>query len=170
VGAQLPDRRRPGHRHGRDGLVNGGQLVHERHAADGVALVGFASHRESVLAAGASGTSESVLPVPNALADIHEDFLHRALGRPAVLVRPRPGWPVTLRLVGPPGDRRGPTADPVVKELPANAHGGRYDTLIWFEQTEALRPIHHEPPPSRTQTLGSGLDVRLLGLLLISVT
>ena len=37
------------------GLVNVGQLVRERHATDGVALVGFASHRGSVVAADAWG-------------------------------------------------------------------------------------------------------------------
>jgi len=25
--------------------------------------------------------------------------------------------------------------------------GGRYDALIWFEETSALHPLHHEAPP-----------------------
>ena len=25
--------------------------------------------------------------------------------------------------------------------------GGRYDALLWFERTEALRPLHHEAAP-----------------------
>jgi hypothetical protein len=25
--------------------------------------------------------------------------------------------------------------------------GERYDALIWFEHTHALRPVHHEGPP-----------------------
>jgi erythromycin esterase-like protein len=132
----------------RDGLVNVGQLVRERHAADGVALVGFASHRGSVLAAGAWGTPESVLPVPDARAGSHEDFLHRALGRPAVLVfgHDRAGPWLSAWL----GHRAiGVVYQPIreSRNYVPTRMGDRYDALIWFEQTEALRPLHHEPPP-----------------------
>src|SRR6478609_2090669 len=40
------------------GLTNVGQLIRERHSADGVALVGFAAHRGTVLAADSWGTPE----------------------------------------------------------------------------------------------------------------
>ncbi|MGZ4660925.1 MAG: erythromycin esterase family protein [Arthrobacter sp.] len=132
----------------RDGLVNVGQLLRERHGAEGVTLVGFASHRGSVIAADAWGAPERVLPVPEARMGSHEDLLHRALGEPAVLV------------FG--GDKSGPWLSAWlghraigVVYRPAHEHGnyvptrmgGRYDALIWLEQTSALRPLHHERPP-----------------------
>jgi erythromycin esterase-like protein len=86
--------------------------------------------------------------VPVARAGSHEDLLHQALGQPAVL---RFG-----------DDRSGPwlsawlghRAIGVVYQPAREAGnyvptrmGERYDALIWFEQTTALRPLHHEPRP-----------------------
>ncbi|NKX49758.1 erythromycin esterase family protein, partial [Arthrobacter deserti] len=68
------------------GMVNVGQLVRERHAADGVSLIGFASHRGSVIAADAWGARELVMPVPRARPGSHEDLLQQALAEPALLV------------------------------------------------------------------------------------
>jgi erythromycin esterase-like protein len=135
-----------------DGLVNVGQLVRERHAADGVVLVGFASYGGTVLAAGAWGTPEQALPVPDARAGSHEDLLHRALGEPAVLVfgddRSGPWLSAWLphRAIGvvyQPGHESG-------NYVPTRM-GGRYDALLWFEQTEALRPLHHEARPEEPE-------------------
>ena len=132
----------------RGGLVNVGQLVRERHGAEGVALVGFASHRGSVLAAAAWGAPERSMLVPAARAGSHENLLHQALGQPAVL------------LFG--DDRSGPwlsawlghRAMGVVYQPAREAGnyvptrmGERYDALIWLEQTTALAPLHHEPRP-----------------------
>ena len=142
------------------GLVNVGQLVRERHAAEGVALVGFASHSGSVVAATGWGEPELVLRVPEAAPGSHEDLLHRALTGPAVLV------------FGP--DRTGPWLSARkghraigVVYAPRNeagnyvptVMGGRYDALLWFERTNALRPLHHELPPREPEleTEPSGL-------------
>lgn len=136
----------------RDGIVNVGQLIRERHAAQGVALVGFASYRGTVLAAAGWGAPESVLPVPDARANSHEDLLHRALGESAVLVfgddRSGPWLSAWLhhRAIG-------------VVYQPQREHGnyvptrigGRYDALIWLEQTTALRPLHHEKRPQEPE-------------------
>jgi erythromycin esterase len=143
----------------RDGLVNVGQLLRERHGAEGVALVGFASYRGWVLAAGAWGSPEAVFPVPVARPGSHEELLHRVLGRAAVLV------------FG--GDRSGPwlsawmdhRAIGVVYQPAREAGnyvptcmGTRYDALIWFEETTALQPLHHEalPRESELETEPSG--------------
>jgi erythromycin esterase len=78
-----------------DGLVNVGQLPRERHALDGVLLVGFAAHRGTVIAADSWGTPERIMPVPGARPGSHEDFLHEAVGVPGVLAvgrGSRPGW------------------------------------------------------------------------------
>lgn len=136
----------------RDGLDNVGQLMRERHAADGVALVGFASHHGSVLAAGAWGSPERRLPVPDARAGSHEDVLHRVLGEDAVLVfgADRSGpWL---------GSWLGHRAIGVVYQ-PAREFGnyvptrmgGRYDALIWCAETTALTPLHHEARPEEPE-------------------
>ena len=37
--------------------------------------------------------------------------------------------------------------------------GGRYDALLWFEETRALEPLHHEHRPTEPEyeTQPSGL-------------
>jgi erythromycin esterase len=130
------------------GLVNVGQLVRERHADEGVALVGFSSHRGSVLAAAAWGAPERVFPVPEARERSHEDLLHRALGDPTVLVfgdsrsGPWLSTPLGHRAIGVVYQPRRESGNYVRTVM-----GGRYDALIWFEETSALHPLHHEAPP-----------------------
>ncbi|MFI7480993.1 erythromycin esterase family protein [Kocuria sp. M1R5S2] len=134
------------------GLVNVGQLLRERHAPDDVVLVGFASWAGTVIAAESWGAAEEVMPVPEARSGSHEDLLHRVLGGPAVFV------------LGP--DRSGPwlsgrfghRAIGVVYHpwreagnyVPTRM-GQRYDALLWFERTTALRPLHHERPPEEPE-------------------
>jgi erythromycin esterase len=131
------------------GLVTVGQLVRERHAEDEVALVGFASHRGTVLAAAGWGEPEEVLALPVAREGSHEDLLHRALDADAVLVfgDERSGPWLSARL--------GHRAVGVVYRPHREAGnyvptvmGGRYDALVWLEETAALQPLHHEAPPS----------------------
>jgi erythromycin esterase len=130
------------------GLLNVGQLLRERYTAEEVALVGFASHRGSVLAAAAWGAPERVFPVPAAHGRSHEDLLHRTLGDPAVLVfgddRSGPWLSTRLghRAIGVVYQPRRESGNYVPTVM-----GGRYDALLWFEQTTALRPLHHEAPP-----------------------
>ncbi|TFB55626.1 erythromycin esterase family protein [Cryobacterium tagatosivorans] len=136
----------------RDGLVNVGQLVRERHSIDGVVLVGFASHQGSVLAAAAWGSPELALPVPAAVPSSHEGILHSVLGTDALLVFPddRAGpwlgaW-LPHRAIGvvyQPGHEAG-------NYVPTRM-GGRYDALIWLEETTALVPLHHEPRPEEPE-------------------
>lgn len=130
------------------GMVTVGQLLRERHDADGVALIGFAGHRGSVLAGRGWGEPEEVLLVPAARRDSHEDLLHRALGRPSVLVFGADRSAHWLRVWL--GHRAiGVVYDPA-RELGnyvPTRMGARYDALLWFEQTEALHPLHHESRP-----------------------
>lgn len=130
------------------GMVNVGQLMRERHADDGVSLVGFASYCGTVVAAGAWGTTELILPVPDAAIGSHEDVIHRALGEPALLMfdenRSGPWLDAELghRAIGvvyQPGRELG--------NYVSTRMGQRYDALLWFERTEALRPLHHEAKP-----------------------
>jgi erythromycin esterase-like protein len=130
------------------GLVNVGQLVRQRHGDDGVVLVGFAAHRGAVVAAEAWGEPEDVMTVPTARSGSHEALLHGALGEPAVLVfredrsgpwlEPRRGH----RAIGVVYDPQREAGNYVSTRM-----GARYDALLWLEDTRALRPLRHEPPP-----------------------
>ena len=136
----------------RHGMINVGQLLRERHGPERVSLVGFASHRGSVLAAAGWGQPEQVVPLPVARQGSHEDLLHRALGRRAVLpfgVHRAAGW-----LTAPLGHRAvGVVYDPsqeLTNYVPTRM-GARYDALVWFEQTEALHALHHEGRPTEPE-------------------
>lgn len=133
---------------GHAGLVNVGQLVRERHGSEGVALVGFAAHRGSVLAARGWGEPEKVFTMPEAIHGSHEDLLHRALGSPATLVfgddRSGP-WLAARRghrAIGVVYDPRHEAGNYVPTVM-----GGRYDALVWLEDASALHPLRHELPP-----------------------
>ena len=134
------------------GLVNVGQIVRERHSREGVALIGFAGHRGGVVAAAAWGATESVLAVPEARPASHEDLLHRALGRPALLMFPDDRTGPWLRA------ERNHRAIGVVYQpfreagnYVPTAMGSRYDALIWLEETTPLSPLHHELPPTEAE-------------------
>jgi erythromycin esterase-like protein len=61
----------------RANMVNVGQLARERHQDDSVVLVGFGSHRGTVVAADAWGAAMEIMPVPEAQPDSWEDVLHQ---------------------------------------------------------------------------------------------
>ncbi len=132
-----------------DGLVNIGQLVRQRHPEPGrVALVGMAGYEGDVIGASEWGTPERVLPVPRARSESHEDLLHRALGRDAVLRfgadRSSPWLASWLghRAIGVVYRPERESAQYVPTVM-----GERYDALLWFESMHALTPLRHEPAP-----------------------
>jgi len=132
----------------RDGIVNVGQLLRQRYGSDNISLIGFASYRGSVIAASAWGATDRTLPIPEARRGSHEALLHQALGAPAVLVFPvdRLGsWLSSWhghRAIGVVYDPRREAANYV-----PTCMGGRYDALLWIEETAALQPLHREPRP-----------------------
>lgn len=132
----------------RAGMVNVGQLLRERFGPHDVALVGLAAHRGSVIAARAWGEPEQEMAVPPAQPGSHEDLLHQALGEPSVILLDRgtaPGW-----LYGVAGHRAiGVIYQPTSESgnYVPTVMGDRYDALLWFEDTSALIPLHHESVP-----------------------
>ncbi|MBW4030975.1 MAG: erythromycin esterase family protein [Acidobacteria bacterium] len=134
------------------GLLNVGQLLRERHGANEVTLIGMATRRGTVIAARAWGEPEQVMVVPEAMAGSHEDLMHRALGVDAVLdfaTRRSGSWfatPFGHRAIGVVYDPRRESGNYV-----ATIMGTRYDALLWFEETTALGPLHHEGPPSEPE-------------------
>ncbi|HYO00303.1 MAG TPA: erythromycin esterase family protein, partial [Actinomycetota bacterium] len=123
---------------------------------EGVALVGFGGYRGTVIAADLWGDPLRCKQVPEALEDSHEDLMHRALGRDAVLVFPPKrdsGWLSDRRghraigvIYHPSGERFGSWVPTVM--------GSRYDAFLYFEETNALSPLHAEAPepPAEQQT------------------
>lgn len=134
------------------GLLNLGQLLRERHDSGQVLLVGLASYGGEVMAARAWGAAEERMRVPDASEESHEGLIHRALGVPSIVDFGRNRRRPWLR------HRTGHRAIGVVYD-PANERGNyvptvmgeRYDALIWFEQTRALRALHHETEPEEAE-------------------
>lgn len=127
----------------RAGMVNVGQLVRERRGDDGVFLVGMGGHRGSVIAADQWGAPATELPVPPAPPGTHEDLLHAACPRPAVvdlsgaqhsewLRRPR-GHRAIGVVYHPGRDHLGNWVSTVL--------GQRYDAFLFFDETTAVHPL-----------------------------
>jgi erythromycin esterase-like protein len=143
----------------RNGEVNVGQLVRERHGQERVLTVGFAGHRGTVVAASRWDAPARVLPLPPARDGSVEDVLVAALPEPALLDLPTPAsqpqWlrePRGHRAVGvvyDPGQERWGNYVPTVL-------GDRYDALLWLPETRALRPLQLEPDSGEAETWPTG--------------
>jgi erythromycin esterase-like protein len=133
------------------GMVNVGQLVREAHPGDAV-IVGFGSHRGSVIAGGYWDAPMERMEVPEAQTGSWEDVFHRTRVEAQCLLLD-PGMPEVMRaprghraigVVYDPGRESGNYVPTVLPE--------RYDAFIHVDQTRALHPLHlaphagHEPP------------------------
>jgi erythromycin esterase-like protein len=125
-----------------DGMVNIGQLARERWGEEDVVLVGFASHRGTVIAGRAWDAPAEVMTVPEARAGSWEDLIHQAIGRNALFLFGAGEAPDLFRV-------RGHRAIGVVYR-PEYEHLGnyvptilprRYDALLYIDQTQALHPL-----------------------------
>jgi erythromycin esterase-like protein len=147
----------------RAGMVNVGQLVREAHEADGVVLVGFGTHRGTVIAADQWGAPMERMRVPEARPGSWEDVLHHAAPVDGLLmfdgsddggIRGLDG-PLTHRAIGvvydPDAERWGNYVPTIVPR--------RYDAFLYVDETRALDPLHlpvlvdGEPP----ETFPSGM-------------
>jgi erythromycin esterase-like protein len=131
----------------REGLINVSQLVRERHDTNGW-LCGLSL--ASRVCARRWSMGHAGKRAPGAV---------RPRGQSRGFPRPRAGpasryWcSATTGLAhGPPPDwatgrsASSPSRSGESRNYVPTRMGDRYDTLIWFEQTEALRPLHHEAP------------------------
>lgn len=138
-----------------DGMVNVGQLVREKYGENDVVLVGFGSHRGTVIAGDEWGAPMEVMKVPEAREKTWEDILHKSGETDKLIildtVKTDPDW---LR-------ERGHRAIGVVYHPDRERFGNyvptvlpeRYDAFIYIDETKALHPLHmkdrmdtHEPP------------------------
>jgi len=127
-----------------DGMFNVGQLARERHAGEGVVLVGFGSYEGTVIAGDEWDAPMEVMRVPPARPGSWEDVLHTAGADDKLLifsdrdaVRPLSEW-VGHRAIGvvyhPERERYGNYVPTVVPR--------RYDAFLYIDRTKALRPLH----------------------------
>jgi erythromycin esterase len=135
----------------RAGMVNVGQLVRQAHGEspserDGVALVGFGTHRGTVIAAEEWGAPMESMRVPEARGGSWEDTLHRAIARDALLVFNGTGdggirgleRPTEHRAIGVVYD---PTAERWGNYVPT-VMPRRYDAFVFIDESKAVDALH----------------------------
>jgi erythromycin esterase len=142
-----------------NGLINVGQLVRERWGEEEVVLVGFGSHRGTVVAGARWGAPMERMPVPPAREGSWEDALHRAGEEDGLLVFSGPEEEELLegrdhRAIGvvyDPGSERYSNYVPTLLSR-------RYDVFLYLEETRALRPLHPlwSGEPEEPETFPSG--------------
>lgn len=130
------------------GMVNVGQLIRERHDRDNVVLVGFGSHRGTVMAGRSWGAPMKRLTVYEASPESWEGVLHTRLGDDSLLIFDSTGEArETFAEVR--GHRAiGVVYDPYIDRSGSyvpTALSERYDAFIYLEETHALHPIRIEP-------------------------
>ncbi|MBE1493738.1 erythromycin esterase-like protein [Amycolatopsis lexingtonensis] len=137
------------------GMLNLGQLVRERHAADGVVTVGFGTFRGSVLAADHWGGAVRRMPVEPARPGSLEGLLHDAVpGEESLHVFAEDtAWAEELREHRAIGVvHRGGGYVPTVPSA-------RYDAFVHCDETTASTPLHQWEPEAgeEAQTYPSGV-------------
>jgi erythromycin esterase-like protein len=127
-----------------DGMVNLGQLARDGHASEGVVLVGFGTHRGTVIAGREWDAPMERLEVPPAREGSWEDALHRAGPRDKLLLFRDADASHEMRAW------RGHRAIGVVYH-PEYEHLGnyvptvlprRYDAFLFVDRSEAVHPLH----------------------------
>jgi erythromycin esterase-like protein len=136
----------------RHGMANVGQLVREERGegpsdGDGVMLVGFGTHRGTVIAAEEWGEPMQRLPLPPARPGSWEDLVHQALdGESALFVFdgtddggiPGLDEKVDHRAVGVVYDPRAERWGNYVPTILPR----RYDAFLFIDETRAVDPLH----------------------------
>lgn len=127
-----------------DGMVNIGHLVRERHAEDGVLLVGFGSYRGSVIAGQEWEAPMERMPVPPGRPGSWEDVLYRAGAEDRLLLLDEARTNEDFLA------ERGHRAIGVVYHPEYERYGNyvptvlplRYDGFLFVQETQALQPLH----------------------------
>jgi erythromycin esterase-like protein len=145
-----------------EGMVNIGQLAREAYGDENTVLIGFGSHRGSVIAGDYWDAPWAEMRVPPAREDSWEDVLHRAAERDMLL------------LFGPDDASelfawRGHRAIGVVYRPERDRHGNfvptilplRYDAFLFLDRTRAVRPLfapaEAELPEEAPETYPTGV-------------
>ncbi|MFI4974941.1 MAG: erythromycin esterase family protein [Caulobacterales bacterium] len=143
------------------GEWNIGQLCRERFGPD-AALIGFGTHAGSVMAASNWDEAGQFMTVQPSRAGSYEALFH-ATGIARFLVDLRPGEHDALR-----GDLREPRLERYIgvvyrPETELMSHYARsslpeqYDGFVWFDQTQAVRPLSMQVQAAEDETYPFGL-------------
>lgn len=127
-----------------DGMYNIGQLARERFGRDQVKLVGFGSYQGTVIAGKSWGAPMQKMEVPPAVEGSWEDMLHSMSTDDKIILSK------DLRDVPELQKRISHRAIGVVYDPKFEAYGNyvptvipdRYDAFIYFDETEAVHPLH----------------------------
>jgi len=143
----------------RAGLWNIGQLAREAYGEEEVVLVGFGTHRGTVIAAEAWEEPMMRMPVPPAQPESWEEVLHRATPDDCLLLFRHDEDEELLEV-------RKHRAIGVVYRPGLEAFGNyvptvlprRYDAFLFLDQTHALHPLHlvERPEVEPPETWPSG--------------
>jgi erythromycin esterase-like protein len=152
----------------RHGMVNLGELARQRHGdgpadSDGVILIGFGTHRGTVIAGDEWGEPMRRLTVPAARPGAWEDLLHHTVGRDALFLfdgsddggLPGLDKPVDHRAIGvvyhPDAERWGNYVSTIVPR--------RYDAFLFIDESAALDPLHMPTtvPAEMPETFPTGM-------------
>jgi erythromycin esterase-like protein len=128
-----------------DGMVNIGQLARDFYGQSEVALVGFGTHRGTVIAGEAWGEPWQEMRVPEAREGSWEDVLHRAGASDKLMVFARPASAEMSAW-------RGHRAIGVVYRPHYEQYGNyvptvlpeRYDAFLSIDQTRAVTPLYED--------------------------
>jgi erythromycin esterase-like protein len=144
----------------RDGIVNVGQLMREERGDEEVVLVGFGSHRGSVIAGAGWGAPVKRMTVPPAQEGSWEDVLHHVGEEDKLLIFADAGKEEGLL------EPRGHRAIGVVYDPSYERYGNyvptvlprRYDAFLHIDETQALHPLDMRPREDREppETFPSG--------------
>ena len=129
----------------RAGMVNVGQLVRESRGEDDAVLVGFGTHRGTVIAADEWGAPMERMRVPPARNDSFEHALHDAAVGDVLLLFDRDDdgiraleQPIEHRAIGvvydPDHERWGNYVPTIMPR--------RYDAFLYIDETRAVDPLH----------------------------
>jgi erythromycin esterase-like protein len=130
------------------GAVNVGQLARERYGADDVHLVGFGTHRGSVVAGRAWGEPMERMTVPPARETSYGDVFHRADVGDSTLVFDDVDRSGRSALRSPRGQRAVGVVYRPERELGnyvPTVLPERYDSFVHVEESSALHPLHLDP-------------------------
>jgi erythromycin esterase-like protein len=141
------------------GEVNIGQLARERYGADQVVLVGFGTHRGTVVAGDSWGAPARLMEVPPAQPGSLEAVLHDNAPPAALSVFPERDRPDLLtdeldhRAIGVVYHPERDFGNYVPTVL-----GDRYDAFFWFDESRGLLPLRTGPlDPREPETFPSGV-------------
>src|SRR6185437_7414519 len=130
----------------RAGMVNVGQLVRQAHERDGVCLIGFGSHRGTVIAADEWGSPMERMRVPHAREGSFEEAMHDADVGDALLLFdgsndggvPGLHHPLGHRAIGVVYDPRHERWGNYVPTMVPR----RYDAMLYIDESRAVDPLH----------------------------